>query len=42
MMNGWACLQAVCRRSGMPVALKVYFLSRVPANVVHMCVGNWE
>ncbi|GLC48162.1 hypothetical protein PLESTB_000066000 [Pleodorina starrii] len=31
-----AVYRATCRRSGMPVALKVYFLSRVPANVVHM------
>ncbi|KXZ52598.1 hypothetical protein GPECTOR_9g643 [Gonium pectorale] len=28
--------QATCRRSGLPVALKIYFLSRVPANVLHM------
>ncbi|KAG2434150.1 hypothetical protein HXX76_007877 [Chlamydomonas incerta] len=33
-----AVYKAVCRRSGLPVALKVYFLSRVPANVVHMIV----
>ncbi|GIL86239.1 hypothetical protein Vretimale_13767 [Volvox reticuliferus] len=31
-----AVYKAVCRRSGMPVALKVYFLGRIPANVVHM------
>ncbi len=35
----WAfCLQGTCRRSGLPVALKVYFLSRVPSNVLHMVV----
>ncbi|GFR49803.1 hypothetical protein Agub_g11743 [Astrephomene gubernaculifera] len=28
--------KATCLRSGMPVALKVYFLNRVPRNVVHM------
>ncbi|KAG2447269.1 hypothetical protein HYH02_007599 [Chlamydomonas schloesseri] len=33
-----AVYKAICRRSGVPVALKVYFLSRVPANVVHMIV----
>ncbi|GIL53916.1 hypothetical protein Vafri_9498 [Volvox africanus] len=31
-----AVYKAMCRRSGMPVALKVYFLDRVPSNVVHM------
>ncbi|GLI68340.1 hypothetical protein VaNZ11_012742 [Volvox africanus] len=31
-----AVYKATCRRSGMPVALKVYFLERVPTNVVHM------
>ncbi|GIL53942.1 hypothetical protein Vafri_9508 [Volvox africanus] len=30
--------KATCRRSGLPVALKVYFLSRVPKNVIHMVV----
>ncbi|GFR52006.1 hypothetical protein Agub_g14429 [Astrephomene gubernaculifera] len=33
-----AVYKATCRRSGLPVALKVYFLSRVPANVIHMIV----
>ncbi|KAG2491852.1 hypothetical protein HYH03_009808 [Edaphochlamys debaryana] len=33
-----AVYRAKCRRSGLPVALKVYFLSKVPANVVHMIV----
>ncbi|KAG2447306.1 hypothetical protein HYH02_007636 [Chlamydomonas schloesseri] len=28
--------KATCQRSGLPVALKVYFLERIPANVVHM------
>ncbi|GFR47820.1 hypothetical protein Agub_g9597 [Astrephomene gubernaculifera] len=31
-----AVYKATCRRSGIAVALKVYFLSRVPVNVVHM------
>ncbi|KXZ45824.1 hypothetical protein GPECTOR_50g618 [Gonium pectorale] len=31
-----AVYRAVCQRSGMTVALKVYFLNRVPINVVHM------
>ncbi|PNH03946.1 Aurora kinase B, partial [Tetrabaena socialis] len=30
-----AVYKATCLRSGMPVALKVYFLSRVPTNVIH-------
>ncbi|KAG2434189.1 hypothetical protein HXX76_007915 [Chlamydomonas incerta] len=28
--------RATCLYSGLPVALKVYFLDRIPANVVHM------
>ncbi|EFJ48347.1 hypothetical protein VOLCADRAFT_81108 [Volvox carteri f. nagariensis] len=28
--------KATCLRSGMPVALKVYFLAKVPRNVLHM------
>ncbi len=28
--------QATCLRSGLPVALKVYFLNKVPPNVRHM------
>ncbi|GFR42360.1 hypothetical protein Agub_g3055 [Astrephomene gubernaculifera] len=31
-----AVYRATCMRSGITVALKVYFLSRVPINVVHM------
>ncbi|KAG2491819.1 hypothetical protein HYH03_009776 [Edaphochlamys debaryana] len=31
-----AVYAASCLRSGMPVALKVYFLSRVPPNAMHM------
>lgn len=39
MQTPWiSYLQATCRRSGLPVALKVYFLSRVPSNVLHMVV----
>ncbi|GIL86215.1 hypothetical protein Vretifemale_14603 [Volvox reticuliferus] len=30
--------KATCRRSGLPVALKVYFLSKVPKNVIHMII----
>ncbi|GFR51057.1 hypothetical protein Agub_g13379 [Astrephomene gubernaculifera] len=33
-----AVYKAVCRHSGLPVALKVYFLARVPANILHMIV----
>ncbi|PNW84284.1 hypothetical protein CHLRE_04g228208v5 [Chlamydomonas reinhardtii] len=28
--------RATCRKSGLPVALKVYFMARVPANTLHM------
>ncbi|KXZ46041.1 hypothetical protein GPECTOR_47g316 [Gonium pectorale] len=31
-----AVYKAVCTRSGLPVALKVYFLNRVPEAVLHM------
>mgnify|MGYP001807004111 CR=1 FL=1 len=31
-----AALQATCLRSGLPVALKVYFLNKVPPNAMHM------
>ncbi|GLC48806.1 Spindle and kinetochore-associated protein 1 [Pleodorina starrii] len=31
-----AVYKAICKRSGLPVALKVYFLNRVPAAVLHM------
>ncbi|KXZ55778.1 hypothetical protein GPECTOR_2g1328 [Gonium pectorale] len=31
-----AVYQAICTHSGLPVALKVYFLSRVPSNAMHM------
>ncbi|EFJ46034.1 hypothetical protein VOLCADRAFT_121093 [Volvox carteri f. nagariensis] len=30
--------KATCRHSSLPVALKVYFLSKVPRNVIHMIV----
>ncbi|GLI68352.1 hypothetical protein VaNZ11_012754 [Volvox africanus] len=33
-----AVYKATCRRSGIPVALKVYSLTRVPPNVLHMIV----
>ena len=29
-------MQAVCRYSNVPVALKVYFKASVPSNVTHM------
>ncbi|KAG2434190.1 hypothetical protein HXX76_007916 [Chlamydomonas incerta] len=31
-----AVYKAICARSGLPVALKVYFLNRLPGNCVHM------
>eukprot|EP00198_Chlamydomonas_reinhardtii_P006443 XP_001695779.1 serine/threonine protein kinase [Chlamydomonas reinhardtii] len=31
-----AVYQATCLRSGLPVALKVYFLNKVPPNAMHM------
>ncbi|GIL62157.1 hypothetical protein Vafri_16423 [Volvox africanus] len=30
-----AVYKAICKRSGLPVALKVYFLSRTPQNTLH-------
>lgn len=35
-MSFFCFLQAVCLRSGITVALKVYFLHKVPSNVLHM------
>ncbi|GIL86220.1 hypothetical protein Vretifemale_14604, partial [Volvox reticuliferus] len=37
-----AVYKATCRRSGVPVALKVYSLSRVPPNVIHMIVREMK
>ncbi|KAG2433388.1 hypothetical protein HXX76_008448 [Chlamydomonas incerta] len=37
-----AVYRATCNRSGMPVALKVYFLSRLPDAVKHMVVRELE
>ncbi|PNW72381.1 hypothetical protein CHLRE_16g674291v5 [Chlamydomonas reinhardtii] len=31
-----AVYKAICTRSGLPVALKVYFLNRLPSNCLHM------
>ncbi|KAG2427445.1 hypothetical protein HXX76_012381 [Chlamydomonas incerta] len=31
-----AVYRAICRTSGLPVALKVYFMARVPPNTLHM------
>ncbi|KAG2499661.1 hypothetical protein HYH03_002598 [Edaphochlamys debaryana] len=33
-----AVYKATCKYSGMPVALKVYFLSRIPVNTLHQVV----
>ncbi|KXZ46043.1 hypothetical protein GPECTOR_47g318 [Gonium pectorale] len=37
-----AVYKAVCNRSGLPVALKVYFMNRVPEAVLHMLCREIE